>query len=350
MDSTKTEYRILIKYFYEIGEKAADIHRRLKQKYGCEAPTDRTVRYWVERFRENDSDIGDKPRSGRPKTGQSDKNIRKVSAVLDKDRRLTLDEICSKTRIPRSTVVRIIDGLGLRLKCARWIPKILTPEQKKLRISAAKENIFLHNMDSDFFESHIVTGDETYIHHYEPETKRQSKQWLPSGSGPPKKAIRKLSAKKVMALVFWDKLGVLLVKFFRKGETMTGAKYAKILEELRRAIQKKRKNLWDEGIFLLHDNASSHTSNISKTAITELGFVKLDHPPYSPDLAPSDYFLFPNLKKDLRKNTYSSDAHVENFTKRWFLKKPDSFYSNGISRLRHRWEKCITVKGEYVEK
>jgi hypothetical protein len=88
--------------------------------------------------------------------------------------------------------------LGLLLKCARWIPKILT----KKKNSASKENIFLHSLDPEFFESHIVTGDDTYIHHYEPETKQQSMQWLPPGFDPHKKTVRKLSAKKVMALVF----------------------------------------------------------------------------------------------------------------------------------------------------
>jgi hypothetical protein len=89
------------------------------------------------------------------------------------------------------------------LKCARWIPEILTKQQKIKRISASsKENLYFHSQDPEFFESHIATGDETWIHHYKPETNRQYMQWFPPGSDPPKKAIRRLSAKKVMALVF----------------------------------------------------------------------------------------------------------------------------------------------------
>jgi histone-lysine N-methyltransferase SETMAR len=247
-----------------------------------------------------------------------------------------------------ATLFRIVTiGLGLLLKCARWIPKILTRAQKKSRIFAAKENLYLHSLDPEFFENQIVTGDETYIHLYEPETKRQSMQWLPPGSDPPKKVIRKLSAKKVMALVFWDNAGVLLVKFFRKGRTMTGAVYAEILKKLQHSGEE---GMWDDGIFLLHDNAPSHTSKISKLAIQELGFTELTHPPYSPDLAPSDFFLFPNLKKDLRKQAYTSDLAVEKATMAWLKKKSESFYAGGISRLKHRWEKCVKVKGEYVEK
>jgi [histone H3]-lysine36 N-dimethyltransferase SETMAR len=240
--------------------------------------------------------------------------------------------------------------LGLVIRCARWVPKLLTPLQKKSRKSASKENLWLHSQDPDFFFNQIVTGDETYIHHFEPETKRQSMQWLPVGSQAPIKAIKKISSKKVMALVFWDRAGVLLIRYFRKGSTMTGLVYAKILGELKKAIQKKRGDMWDDGVFLLHDNASSHTSRVSQTAISELGFIQLTHPPYSPDLAPSDYFLFPKLKDFLRKRTFTNDLDLEKSTKQWLLHQPPSFYEKGISALQHRWEKCILIGGDYVEK
>ena len=120
---------------------------------------------------------------------------------------------------------------------------------------ACEENIWLHSQDPDFFLGQIVTGDETYIHHFEPETKRQTMQWLPKNSQAPIKAMKKLSSKKVMALIFWDRVGPLLVRFFRKGATLTGAGYAKILRSLKKAIQKKRRKMWDDGGFLLHDNA-----------------------------------------------------------------------------------------------
>jgi hypothetical protein len=97
-----------------------------------------------------------------------------------------------------------------------------------MRKTACWENLYLKSLDSELFLNH-VTGDETYLHHYEPETKqRVSQMWLPTGSQAPIKAIRHLSNKKVMCAVFWDRAGVLLVIFFRKGTTMTGQICAKI--------------------------------------------------------------------------------------------------------------------------
>jgi [histone H3]-lysine36 N-dimethyltransferase SETMAR len=163
-------------------------------------------------------------------------------------------------------------------------------------------------------------------------------QWVEKGTKPLIKGIRKLSNKKVMCLVFWDNIGVLLVKFFRKGATLTGAGYAIILEQLKKAIQKKRDEKWDDGVFLLHDNTPCHTSRVANSALNDLGFIQLSHPPYSPDLAPSDYFLFSRIKNFLRKRRFNRDEDLEKSAKAWFKRQPPSFYNQGISALPKRWE------------
>jgi histone-lysine N-methyltransferase SETMAR len=77
----------------------------------------------------------------------------------------------------------------------------------------------------------------------------------------------------------------------------------------------------EEGIFLLHDNATPHTLRISKEEISRLGFIQLSHPPYSPDLASSDFYLFPKLKKNLANKTLSSNEKVVKEVKNTFDKK-----------------------------
>ena len=188
------------------------------------------------------------------------------------------------------------------------------------------------------------------MHYSEPETKRQSQQWLPRGSRAPIKAIKKPSAKKVMALVFWDKMGVLLVEYFQKGTRLTGQLYAKILGKLKNAIMEKRGELWSHGVYLLHDNASCHTSRVAVDKASELGFLSIKHPPYSPDLAPSDYHLFPKMKNFLRTWTFKDDTQLKRSTSAWLSHQPPSFFCQGIEALPYHWNKCVKVKGEYVEK
>ncbi|CAK9827603.1 Mariner Mos1 transposase [Anthophora retusa] len=82
----------------------------------------------------------------------------------------------------------------------------------------------------------------------------------------------------------------------------------------------------------------------------ELGYQILPHPPYSPDLAPSDYYLFPNMKKRLAGKIFLSNEEVIAETNYYFADLDKSYYMEGIAKLEHRWTKCIELEGDYVEK
>lgn len=125
--------------------------------------------------------------------------------------------------------------------------------------------------------------NETWIHHYTPETKNQSKQWVEAGSPPPKKAKTVLSAVKVMATVFWDALGVIFVDYLEKGKTITGEYYASLLEQLKTKIKEKRPHLARKKILFHYDNAPAHTSNLVAAKIHELKFELVPHALYSTD-------------------------------------------------------------------
>jgi len=98
------------------------------------------------------------------------------------------------------------------------------------------------------------------------------------------------------------------------------------------------------------DNAPSHTSAVALAKIHELRFEQLDHPPYSPDLAPSDFFLFPKLKVALRGQRFSSNEEAITFVNNYFAEIDAEYYLDGLKRWEHRWKKCIELQGDYVEK
>ena len=147
------------------------------------------------------------------------------------------------------------------------------------------------------FFSRIITWDETWFHHLYPETKQKSKQ-LKHKESPilKKKIVLQQSAGKIMATVFWGSEGFLLLKFMPQKTTTTGDTYASTIVALRENIKQKHRGNLSAGVLLLHDNAPAHKSHTSRAAIRKCGFIQLNHPPYSPDLASSDYFLFRNLK------------------------------------------------------
>jgi len=103
-------------------------------------------------------------------------------------------------------------------------------------------------------------------------------------------------------------------------------------------------------VLLLQDNAPAHTASIATSAATECGYELLPHPPYSPDLAPSDFYLFPKLKEHLRGRQYTCDSDVIDAVEEFLADQDTAFYQARIEMLQKRWTKCIDVHGDYVEK
>ena len=110
-----------------------------------------------------------------------------------------------------------------------------------------------------------------------------------------------------MMIIFWDKDGVLLTEYLTRGTKINGPYYASIIERLRSVILEKRRGKISHGLLPLYDNDPIHKCNIVQGAIRQTGFIELNQPVYSPDIAPTNYHLFSNLKKSLCDKNLSSD-------------------------------------------
>ena len=116
-----------------------------------------------------------------------------------------------------------------------------------------------------------MTVDETWVHYYEPENKAQSRHWVGPGSPRPKKLNTQPSAGNMMATVFWEAKGVIMVDFSPKRGTITGVDYAKLLVQLRTAIREKRRGKLSTGVLLQQDNARVHTCKVAMDAVERNG-------------------------------------------------------------------------------
>ena len=178
-----------------------------------------------------------------------------------------------------------------------------------------------------------------------------SRQWVGPGSPRPKKFKTQPSAGKVMATVFWDAKGVIMLDFLPKRSTITGVYYANLLDQLRTVIRVKRRGKLSKGVLLQQDNARVPTCKVAMDAVERNGYELIPHPAYSHDLAASDFFLFPNLKKnDIRGLHFRCDEEVVTAVGVWVSGKGPDFFSSGLMALEHRWSKCITLEGNYIEK
>jgi transposase len=101
---------------------------------------------------------------------------------------------------------------------------------------------------------------------------------------------------------------------------------------------------------LLHDNARPHSARATLDALEMLKFEVLSHPPYSPDLAPTDFHFFPHRKRDLKGTHFTSDDEVKQAVTLWINQRTPEFFIDGMRKLVSCWEKCTERQGDYVEK
>ena len=143
----------------------------------------------------------------------------------------------------------------------------------------------------------LVSCNESWIYCYDPETKRQSSQWEPVGSPRPKKATQSKSTHKLLMIPFFDSIGMIYMHWVPTGQTVNKEYYVEVLRELRKRFHQKRPALFKSGQWHFQQNyAPVHNSILVTDYLTKMGIKKVPHRPYSPDLAPCDFWIFPKLR------------------------------------------------------
>lgn len=347
----KFEQRAVIRYLMRKNKKGKEIHDELVNVYGVDALPFSTVQHWMKHFKAGRESFENEPSTGAPVTVTTDEFVEKVRSLVADDRRIKVREIAQEVGISKERVGFILhEKLSLSKVCARWIPKLLTNEQKQNRAQLSLALFHRFDADPGNFMQRIVTGDETWVYYYDPETKQQSMEWVETGSRPPVKAKVVKSAGKVMLTIFWDSKGWIHLDWLPPKTTINGQYYANVLTGLRKSIIEKRRGKVSKGVMILHDNAPAHSSRIAQQVLHDCQFEQLPHPPYSPDLAPSDFHVFRKLKMDLKGRKFACDNDVKAAVMTWLDNQPLTFWREGIEKCRERWLRCFNIDGDYVEK
>ncbi|KAK3715190.1 hypothetical protein RRG08_040039, partial [Elysia crispata] len=201
-------------------------------------------------------------------------------------------------------------------------------EQKESRVNFSRNFLRRFQTEQNDFLGRIITGDETWVYSWDPETKRQSGEWRDSDEPRPEKVRRKQGALKVMHMIFFDMNGVILRWPVPIGTTINAQYYKKVLQDkLRPAIRKKRPGLLESGILFHHDYAPVHTARAVTDVLAGYKWELLEHPRYSPDLAPCDFHLFPKMKEHLRGQRFETEEDIIQATK-----MPRNYVDNAMNR------------------
>ena len=152
----------------------------------------------------------------------------------------------------------------------------------------------------------------------------------------------------VMLTIFWDARSLLSTEFLTKGSTVNSDRHCATLRSLKQPIRKIKPER--NTFFLHHDKARPRCSARTLDAVTSPKFTLVPHPSYSPDLAPSDFWLFRKLKETLKGQHFPSDAEVEKAVRKWISSQPKTFFMDGMNKWIDRLKICVALNGDCVEK
>ena len=317
--------------------------------YGDQA-IHRTQIYSIIKKVKEGGDATDQRGKHREKTRRNTTLIADIAAEVEKDGRVTIRKLAESHGVSNDTIHKILhDDLGLSKKSARWVPKLLSKEQMQERVRVCKKFVAAFHRHSKAWLNNIVTMDETMVSLHTPETKKQSKRWVPRGQPGPVKARVQASRTKHMVLAFFDAGGLIYSNIVPKGTAVNSVYILKVLRSFMKKLRQKRPRLAEQGFVFHWDNAPVHTAAAVREWFTANAIQRLEHPPYSPDLAPADFFLFPRVKEALAGHTLTADSLktawdgvTATITKEAFTAAFEKWYERCL--------KCIELKGNYVEK
>jgi len=169
---------VVIKFFVKEGLTPKEIHSKYIKVYGDSSLSFSTIKKWAAEFKRGRTTLEDDPRKGHPKSATTPEIIEQVHDMLLDDWRMNVSEITETIGISKKRVGYILhEELNMKKLCARWVPRLLTADQKRTRMKISEQCLERFNKNKTDFVRRFITMDRTWINHYTPESKQQSKQW-----------------------------------------------------------------------------------------------------------------------------------------------------------------------------
>ncbi len=348
MAQNRSEQRVAIQLLAGMALNAKQIHQRLVNVHNAGAYSLSTVHRWMMRFATGDTRTMDRPRSGHPPHVTAAK-LQQLQDILRRHPRSSLLQLARDTALSVGSVHRALKRLGWRRRPAKWVPHHLTPAQKRRRMDVCRTLLHLRAANRDYLRS-IITMDESWFFCYDPMSKQSSSEWIPPGGQRAQIPRHEHATLKVMLSIFWDCDGVIMKEFIPDGLGIDAQLHLRLLRKLREKIRCHRPARWARQNWRIQqDNAPAHRARVVQHHLMQTNTLQVPHPGYSPDLAPSDFWLFNRIKRNLHGQRFADVDHLKQQVNAAIANIPAAEFRHAIKKLPDCWHSCIRVQGGYFE-
>ncbi len=350
--SWQLQQRINVHFCVKLGWTFAEIKHGLQTCYAnTPVLSDRSIHRWINEFRNGHALVLDKVRTPKPRIGRSRRNIRKVEDLVAANQHITIREISVKSGLSRTTVQRILKkDLKLSKRCATFVPSVLTEAHKEHRRQVCNFFSRLMSQNPRVFRN-AITMDESWIYTWDPSMRVHNKEWLRPGEPKPMVPRRTLATAKVMLVSFYDSKGMVYYEYVQRPQTVNQQVFRAIFRRFDAAHNRRRPHSTVQGRKFLHmDNAPTHKATLTLALTQQLGWSRLPQPACSPDLAPSDFWLFHRLKRNLRGVCFPSLDHLKEAVSEEIAQITALEYHHSIMiSWPKRWRCYLQEQGNYFE-
>ncbi|UYV63005.1 hypothetical protein LAZ67_2002820 [Cordylochernes scorpioides] len=277
----KSEQRVCIKFWQKLGKMVSEMFQMLKE-IGAALSQSKTFK-WFACFKSGRESTQDDVCQGRPPLENHEELTQKIGALIKENTRTMIREVVEE---------KGTEDLGLERKFFKFVPKTLSEAQKEERVNNACEDWLLNIHEDPNFLTKVITGDE-------PESMGMTQRPNDNRASGSRKMTPNRKKQECLSIVHYE--------FLPQGQTINQHVYLVIFRCLRESIRKKRPEKWISGEWMLHyDNAPAHRALSVGAFKSKNSILTIPHPPYSPDLAPNDFFLFPRMKSVLKGHRFDT--------------------------------------------
>jgi histone-lysine N-methyltransferase SETMAR len=337
-------FKVLTIHYWKRGYTPEKCYTVFKEVEGDVIPEPSTVDLWFKEIRDTGTLFHEPTSLGRPRISEL---ASQILTYLNQFPNLSTKQLAGLTFRNHATVKdRLVNELGFVKIATKWVPHRLTASQKAAWVvgATALKALLVEEQKTGFL--HLVTGDESWLPLGYPPCPR----WVLRGTPRPTAVKKNIVDEKVLLTVFFSGARFWVVHYLMDGLTMdTDTFINTLLKPLNEEFATCRSPR-DPSIQLHMDNAPCHRSSRTTAELEAMNVHPVPHPPYSPDLSPSDFFLFGHLKGHLRGFMFpNSDTlmdEVSDFLTRISPTTLHRVFLNWILRC----DEVLRTGGEYIAK